>query len=342
MPLLTIVHVSDLHIGHLDPITGGAQVSAAAHALFANTTCFDGVLGHHARGLEDLDHFFWHHVLDKPALLVTSGDLTRVGDGGEFDNAQAFLGAMLALSRNAGHRVGLKQPRFLDFAIPGNHDCWPGQPVIFGGPHPRFAAFFPAGSLPYLRNYPLDNGRVLQIIGINTDADVHPRRFQRLRAIGSFQSQLAAAAPLLGQRSPEQIRALLLHHSWQWSGWTLAIDGGTRGALDQFLTDHGIQILLTGHTHVALPHPFQTTGGLQVLECRCGTTTQADRVPYSWRNFFGNHPHRGWPENTLLVHRLLDLGGKEKLVRWTVETFYRDRQQGFQTLGPKWQGDIVV
>jgi hypothetical protein len=38
-------------------------------------------------------------------LLVVSGDLTRVGDGVEFDNANAFLGSQVALP---GGKVGFR------------------------------------------------------------------------------------------------------------------------------------------------------------------------------------------------------------------------------------------
>jgi predicted phosphodiesterase len=338
-PLLTILQISDLHIGHIDPVTGDAQVNAATQQLFANCGWFDGVLGHHARGLEDLDDFFWHQLPNhkRTFLLVVSGDLTRVGDGQEFHNANAFLGAQLVLP---GKQVGLRRKNWRARAIPGNHDHWPGLPVIWGSPHPQFANYFPAGSLPYLHNIPLGNRRLLQIVGINTDSDVHPRRLQRFRAVGSFQSQLAAAAPLLGRRTPDQIRVLLMHHSWHRGGFILRISRASRAALEQFLTAQGIQILMTGHTHVADVRPFVPQGGQPTLECRCGTTTQVDQVPYAWKTVLGFFPVRKWPENTLLVHRLYADHGNQ--VRWEVETFYRDRAAGFQTVGPRGQSQVTV
>jgi hypothetical protein len=192
-----------------------------------------------------------------------------------------------------------------------------------------------------VRNLTLANGRQLQILGIDTDADVHPRRLKRFRAVGSFQTQLAPAAALLGMRGPKQIRVLLMHHSWDRQGLILAIDHGSRAALGQFLITHGIQILMTGHTHDALVQPLvpPLRGGHSVLECRCGTTTQVDQVPFAWRNIIGGFPIRRWPENTLLVHRLFDQQGQ---VRWEVETFYRDRAKGFQTVGPRGQHQLVI
>jgi hypothetical protein len=68
-----------------------------------------------------------------------------------------------------------------------------------------------------------------------------------------------------------------------------------------------------------------------VLECRCGTTTQFDQVPYSWRTLLGTFPQRSWPGNTLLVHRLYDVGNA---TRWDVETFVRTKSSGFMSMGP--------
>jgi hypothetical protein len=61
--LLTIIQISDLHIGQIDRMTGDAQLNSATQQVFANCGWFDVVLGHHARGLEDLDDFYWIQLL---------------------------------------------------------------------------------------------------------------------------------------------------------------------------------------------------------------------------------------------------------------------------------------
>lgn len=336
--LLTILQISDLHIGSIDPVTGDAQVNNLTRQLFANFTCFDGVLGHHARALEDLADFYHNEMphQDKAFLLVVSGDLTRVGDGVEFDAANDYLGATLVLPCG---NVGLDQGAWRYHAITGNHDYWVGRPQIWGGPHTRLATYFPAGSFPYLRTLPLSNGMKLQIVGINTDDGVGPHSVKRGRAVGSFQNQLAAAAPLLKQRKEGRIRVLLMHHSYLWNGFFLSIDSGSRAALDQFLVTHGISVLMTGHTHEPLLRVFTPLNQRTVLECRCGTTTQVDQVPFAWRNTLGTFPMRKWPANTLLVHRVYDDNGNTV---WEVETYYRDKRAGFQSVGFAGQNELRI
>lgn len=339
--LLTILQISDLHIGAIDPTTGDARTSAAAAQLFANFTWFDGVLGHNNRALDDLHAFYRKLVNDgEDPLVVVTGDITRVGDGVEFDTANDFLSSQIDLSPPNGRYVGLQFSKWLDTAIPGNHDHWPGWPIVRGGPHLTFWKYFPSGKLPYVWSRTLKNGRVLKLIGINTDADVDPsgKGFKRDRAVGSFQTQLAAVAPKLGAPTNAEIRVLLMHHSWHKRGPILSIDRGTRGALAPFFQTHGIKLVLTGHTHQPLLRRFTISGDM-LLECRCGTTTQHDQIPYLWRTLFGRFPRRWWPANTLLVHRLYDEGGS---TQWYVETFVRTRKKGFDTAGVPGKDNILV
>lgn len=78
--ILTILHASDLHIGEIDPLTGNASYSPALTALLSNLTWFDGVLGHHGRGLEHLAAFLQQlRGAGENPLVLVSGDLTRVG-----------------------------------------------------------------------------------------------------------------------------------------------------------------------------------------------------------------------------------------------------------------------
>jgi hypothetical protein len=182
---------------------------------------------------------------------------------------------------------------------------------------------------------------VLQIAGIDSDADVGSFTLSRLRARGKFQSQLAALAPRLGMRRPEHIRVLLVHHSWEHTGRTLALHSATRGALAQWLVNHGIAVVLTGHIHTPYVGPFQPQASQshEVLECRCGTTTQADQVPYSWHTRWGIFPQRSWPPNLLLVHRLIAQGGT---TFWEVETFVRSQVNGFLSAGSGGRASLAV
>lgn len=329
-PIFRFLQISDLHIGNIDPLTGDAQLDPRTLRLHAHLPWLDGVLGHHGRGLEDLAAFYatWPREPDSE-LLVMTGDLTRVGGDTEFDRADDFLISQVDLSPPNGRFVGLHCHSWKNDAIPGNHDHWIGQSVIWGGPGAAFPHYFPPGNFPYvLPPITLTNGRVLEIIGINTDADVSPYGLKRFRAVGSFQNQLAAAAKV-GRKHDGRIRILLMHHSWAHRGFLLSIDRGTRSALEQWLVAHEIDIMMSGHLHEPLFNNFTARFGSDsqtVLECRCGATTIADQVPYAWRNYFGSHPNRTWPKNSLIEHSLFDQGST---TRWRAQAYDRSKTQGF-------------
>jgi hypothetical protein len=272
--------------------------------------------------------------------LLVSGDITRWAADDEFETAKKFLGSKLDLNPPSGNYVGLGHPYWRSTAIPGNHDQWSGYPTVFGGPAIGRLRMFPRKDLPYIQSRSFSN-REVQLIGIDTDADVSAYGLKRLLARGSFQKQLATLGPRLGAKRPDQIRVLVMHHSWHERGLRLAIDRGTRAALAQFLEAHGIQIVLTGHTHGPLVQPFAVGSPPHlVLECRCGTTTQHDQVPVKWRTLLGGFPSRSkWPPNALLVHELIDVDGK---FYWKVETFRRSKKSGFVSIGQVGQRKTIV
>src|SRR5207302_3824112 len=119
----------------------------------------------------------------------------------------------------------------------------------------------------------------------------------------SFQNQLAALTTRLhAGKARQPIRVLLMHHSWHKRGLVLSIARASRAALEQFLVAERFQLILTGHTHEPLANNFTVpiAGATSILECRCGTTSQHDHVPYAWRGLLGNFPSRNWPMNSLL------------------------------------------
>jgi hypothetical protein len=341
--LLTIVQISDLHIGEIDPSNGDASISSTAASLFAQSTWFDGILGHHGRALQDLAEF-WAKLIkkDKQALVLVSGDITRCGGVKEFDVANEFLKSAVDLNPPQKNHCGLGVADWRDFAIPGNHDHWEGAVHPWGRPTRGLLKYFPSGAMPYIREVTLGNGRTVLIAGIDTDADVGPFSLKRMAAIGSFKSQLRALDPLFRQKNREgAIAALVMHHSWAKKTGPLSIDSGSRDALARFLRNHSIKLILTGHTHESVLLDFlpDTESGPSVLECRCGTTTQHDEVPYDWLTAFKKFPRRQWPQNCLLVHRLI---GREGSTMWDVETFARTRDKGFRSIGFVGQRNLVV
>jgi hypothetical protein len=334
--LATFVHVSDLHIGDIDPVNGDALVSPLAATVFSNTRWMDGLLGHHGRALQDLAAFFVHLQHEKEeAKLIVTGDYSRCGSNSELQLAADFIQSHIDLNPPLQNFVGLGLgPQKL--SIPGNHDQWGGSFQPLGGTPSQYHTVFPR-PLPFLENVQLSNGKRIVFICIDSDADVSAWSSNRARAIGSFQNELSKLQSRLPIKSPNDIRILLVHHSWDQQGWTLRMDKPSKDALAQFLYSYEISAILTGHSHAPLLQPFtasSSAGRCGVHELRSGTTTQHDVIPLKWRTLMNRRPQRQpqhkWWLNTLLVHRLYQttLGGME----WESKVYTRGRR-GFKPLG---------
>jgi hypothetical protein len=324
--ILTIVHISDLHIGQLDQVSGDAETNATWARLYASHNIFDGLLGHKARALEHLE-IFYQGLAEEEPLLVVSGDATRVGNSQSFSNANDYLSTKLNVPA-LGRAIGLDRADWKRRAIPGNHDRWAGQAVIVGGPTATFNTFF--HPLPTVVDVPLYGNQVVLRIGmLDTDIDVGAYSPSRVRAVGSFQSQLARLAAQFGplRTNAKEVRVLLMHHSWHRQTGALSIEGGSLQALNSLLDSEDIKVLLTGHMHSVYIKDFiPVPGGDTVWECRCGTSAVHDKFPLAWRTLAGNHPTRPLDPNTLLVHRLTT---NSRDVNWEVQCYVR-KKRGFE------------
>jgi len=330
--LMTILHVSDLHFGPVDPSTFDAR----APRLWAKWKHFDGLLGHSYKSLVRLEQIYRRLKANENAQLLISGDLTTVGGQDEFATAHDYLGGLLIPPK--GEYLGLQDHAWRDLCVPGNHDHWSGQPVIWGGPTAHFNSYF--NYTPRQTFWQLNNGFRLSFLSIDTDSDVSPYGSSRVLARGDFQSHLRRLAAMLGvpPADKREIRVLILHHSYTAQGKTLVMNSASKAALHDFIVDHDISVLLCGHIHqppsatvVQASHLKQT---VQFLEARSGTTTQISSLPYDWTNLLGHRPDRGdhWP-NTLLVHRILFDGGA---LDWQIELL-AERPSGFEPFATDWK-----
>lgn len=338
MHLATFVHVSDLHFGHLDPVS----LNAKAPGLWAKHSGFDGLLGHSYDSLRKLEKFFRKMRRTEKARLIVTGDLTTVGHPDQFAMATAFLGGVLRFSR--GRAIGLRATDWTKRGVPGNHDHWPGHAGIWGGPTAGLAATFP--TMPYVNDPPLSlpSGHKLRFMGIDTDADVYTKGTDRFLARGSFTSQLSSLAAMLNIPTANEIRVLCLHHSQEKRGVELEMNALSRDALNDFIVDHDIAVLLCGHIHTpALVKSFTATHlslgtSADFLEARCGTTTQTSTLPYTWRTILGRRPRRvNRRPNSLLVHRLV-LEGTD--VCWHTE-YYEEKPGDFIVPAPVPPGILI-
>ena len=314
--LLAFLHISDLHFG-VPP-----EHAAPPPVPWRHLALCDGWLGHDLRAITHLSDFVLEHDDTKTHMVIT-GDMTACGKPAEFDTATRFITAAIDLDEGP---VGLRHGAVLNRSIPGNHDHWPGSIRVLGKACQNLGRMFP--QLPFQPyRIALPNGKQLVIAGINSDKDVYSHGVTRALARGKFKSQLEALQGILGAAKPNEIRALLVHHSPSWPGLKLAIDDKSLGALREFIRQYGFSVLLTGHIHIPIGRIEQVSydgRNWEVLEARCGTTTQTDQVLLGWAGAGAIDPFR-FPRNSLLVHRLVDHG---KRIDWEVDLYWR-RETGF-------------
>lgn len=328
--LATFVHISDLHFGKLDPVTGDAEYSPLAGQTYRNFQRFDGLLGHHGHALKELHKFVADLRKREPDIrLIVSGDLTRCGHGEELELARDYIRSRIDINPTLQNLIGLRFGERV-LVIPGNHDQWGGTPTPLGTGAALYGAVFHQ-TLPFFQSISLRNGKSVSFIGIDSDADVTALSRRRIFAIGAFQSELTKFDPPLPTKSPDEFRVVLIHHSWH-QGPKLRIAKGSKWALGHFMYTNQISAMLCGHSHVPLLNKFQTQVGWRVRdvhELRSGSSTQLDVVPAHWKTWLNNLPAKPkWSANTLLVHRIYQCGSA---MEWETETHMRQKR-GFKPI----------
>jgi hypothetical protein len=326
--LLTLVHISDLHIGVPDLREGASDPDALVKTWWGRSRHFHGLLGHTFRAMRQLEEFFLDLAEIEPTRLVVTGDLTTCGADAEFELARKYLTSEAAFRDRA---CGLREERALAMTVPGNHDHWPGNRCIFGPRPAAISRLFPLRPLePQI--LPLDDRHRVVVLGINTDEDVvgggSARFFGRARCVSQLEAldrQLSEIEDRIGD-----IRVLLLHHSRMHKEFVLGTTPDTEEQLDRFVKQARISILLSGHLHIP---KFNTErigarhGAWDLLEARCGSTLQRDVVPDAWKK-------KGFASltaepNNLLVHRIVKT--VDGAVEWRVTSHVRT-DRGFLAL----------
>jgi len=327
--LLTLVHISDLHFGHPPAEEGGAPPAD----LRRHFKMFDGLLGHHFPALDHLTTYMKLLRLqetDPAPIVVLTGDLTACGRTEEFKRAKDFVGSSYMVGANP---IGLNEADFSTRTIPGNHDNWPGTGEILG---PRTEAFKTLFGMPMtMFERTLASGHQFQLFGIDSDADVEEVSWDRFLARGSFESEVERLDQAnIPAPTGNQIRALLLHHSPVHLSMMTVLEARTKSlhALDDWMAKSGVSVILTGHLHDALGHVRSVSDRgktWDLLEARCGTTTQLDRATSKWKGK-GTWNADRLPVNSLLVHRLMEYDHE---IRWEIE-FVERLHDGFMSRKP--------
>lgn len=329
--IATFMHVSDLHFGEINPETRDAQTKNH----WGLTKAFDIFLGHEYASLELLDDYYAELIEQEPVPMlmphdgvkipvIMTGDLTCCGSDSQFESGTAFLGDLLCFENNSKRCLGLQSDTWCSFTVPGDHDHWPGNYGIIGGPPPSLKQALPC--CPFVIPPITLPGTDYQIrfMGIDTNADIAPLGTHRLLGRGAFKSQLAKLAKQLENPGKKEVRVLLLHHSRKHNRFVMGMQQESREALDDFIHTHGIVVLLSGHLHipyVGRDEIIKKKHGVRVLEACCGTTTQISTLPYESYCRLSSRLQRpnGFP-NSLLLHRLYIL---DEELYWETITYFK-------------------
>jgi 3',5'-cyclic AMP phosphodiesterase CpdA len=329
-PLLTIVQISDLHIGRPPDRSGNRTYDARVPALLRFHDIFSGCLGHHWRALSALDDFFGGLVEDgESPILIVNGDLTASGHPAEFVLADDFVGPAQG---NTTLPTSLAVPDWAQASVPGTTIIGPGWNGF-----PSAADSRPDPPIP------LPNGVSLRFIFLNSDADVQPYSWQRATAQGHFSTQVKALDKLLPPSGEREVRFLVVHHSLvgPWSPMRphpvafpkasgrprrLEIGGQTLRLLEAALIRHRLKVVLTGHVHrpgFARLIARKYGRSVEVLEARSGSTAQLDRYPDEVLRKAG--ALRPLPPNSLILHRIVESSGATLL---RSQAYWRARMDG--------------
>lgn len=343
--LFSLIHVSDLHIAEVDHSSGnGAALPPVAWAVAKGLPYADGLIGHGAAALRDLESLVRSARFPRgvPRRLLVSGDFTRCGSAKELALAHDFLGPGILLGRIT---AGLGAPPRRTLSIPGNHDQWGGFNLPVTGAPSHYAssniaqnAALSVGPLPACERIALPEGHQLTVFQVDSDADVPRLSSNRLLARGEFDSQLAALRKKVPHTPPAsgEIRVLIIHHSYSCRNYKLAMGGLSKRALFRFVSDYGIRIVLSGHTHVceAADITNPATNAVVAREISCGSSAQLDHVPPSWTSKPAQWGGRQVP-NSLVMHDILKFDDGSLL--WRARPHYRDVITGFQDIKNWWE-----
>lgn len=308
-PIITFVHVSDLHVGDSVP----TLLTAPLEYFF----------GHDGRAARRLAWFYRHRRSATNAHLIVTGDLTSRGAVPQFELAADYLSDEALLQ--GGVPCGLGEIGWRDRAVSGNHDYWNGGiwPLLPMTPSPALAGTM-GRAFPAIESMEVTiGGRTITVRFLAIDTDMNCTRYNRMMAHGAFEDQIYALETLLPEQpEPDEIRVLLLHHSLGYDGTVrLRIVDDSQHALKEFLADYDVRVMLCGHTHHPCVQKFPVSGRERegtVLEACCGTTLQRTRLRPDEYPEAGKKGNERIAHNALIVHTLYEEGRE---VKWVAETY---------------------
>lgn len=288
--MINFLQISDPHFGNPFSNTRESIVNS-------------GLNIHDFRLCEALHQFFNEDVADMDELsdqddlfVVMNGDLTSKGDTQQFETAKTFLFSQHPIDRD-GHtqHVGLQISRQSDegkdlyAGIPGNHDHANGSwryPFVRGYCEDMYHHF--ESKPPFIKQTWCSDGLELCIFGIDSCSMYEETTINWApMASGGFSQRHREAfkdflaeelrKPLIDGCSLRTC-AILCHHPLTADGSAGPLCPFCVRWLQLLAADHGIRMVLTGHTHRTSTQRFEIDhmdGTKRTLrEVRCPTTLQ--------------------------------------------------------------------
>jgi 3',5'-cyclic AMP phosphodiesterase CpdA len=276
--MLAFAHISDLHFSDVFAnVDNGTTKHQDPHHL---ELCqrLEGALR---------DARAWLRMGEKDVLpVVCSGDLTLVGGVEEFAVAHAFLRDSVRMTRQMpADYFGLATPDNLIGSVPGNHDQWRGRHGtlnFFKGVPPYTPSL--AGrhfrSTPWWKEWKApDDSKRLQLFGVDSNSGHSPRgRFSHFQrgSISDKQFKRLENDLATTPRPPGCARAIVCHHSPSYRSWIPAVnrmDRRSQKELRRLAALHGVNAILTGHTHDFTWKNIAANGDPEFWELRAPSTT---------------------------------------------------------------------
>jgi predicted MPP superfamily phosphohydrolase len=330
---LTILHLSDLHFGDRRRDRATAELDADAEKWWELHPLFTGYLGNSHNALRHLNKLHTDlkraETQTRAVMVAITGDFTTTGSAAQFDFAQQYLSHSVPTS---GATLGLNLGAYWNrFAVPGNHDHWPGKRCevtnlacmrgnssgqvgrLIYSSHPHVGSGPQHSMDPWIARPVHVGGKDVVVCGIDSDVEVDPHGLSRIVARGQFDVQCRWLLKELPTRRRDEVRVLMIHHSYDNTDFTLGMAESSRVLLEELLEAREISIMLSGHMHGArvVRHPI---GKRAVVEARCGTSSQRMSKPKNWSACPSLEP------NTVLIHRLRDEGNA---LRWEIAEWWR-------------------
>lgn len=307
--MIDLLQISDLHIGEKPQGVGASGPGAAS----GQPTRMPSERGHNYGVADSLSQ--WWEKLAKAipsAMVVVTGDLTRLGEGLEFGCAHSFCHRSWLMDPQARYKVGLNAGS-LALTVPGNHDFWDGLHWPFHiylyrdvlGSH-----FWP---LPWLEPVtdPARNGLEIHVAGIDSCSglwNISPRQVIGRGAIDRnhlHDAQNLLQNELLNARirgASLVVRVALLHHPPE------LLTTQSQSELDNWLRSNDVHVVLCGHVHT---HSRPQHPRLPYI-LRCGTTLQSG----TWNTLPGLEP------NHFYHHTVTRLDPQQLRVRWETRAWW--------------------